>query len=195
MRGLLQFPEDTPGVQDVLTRVAEQDLSVANFQPPNPCRMSGCRHLPEAITAGLIVSADLCHALATVEDQLCWHNSAGYTDEALQQPGFMENCAAAEIIGDHGFFRGDDFRLGVMLIGPNLHYIDHRHAAPELYWLLTGPIEYSREGGTFETVGTADTIWNEANEVHSMRTGSRPMLAVWAWTNDVDQLPELMPAA
>ena len=194
MRGLMTFPEDIEGVHDVLTRIAEQDLSAENFSPPQPQRLPGCRHLPEAVTAGVIVSMDLCHAIATVEDQLHWTNGDVYTTESLDQMGFNENAAFAEIIGTSGLFTGDDFRMGLMLLGPGLHYIDHYHAAPELYWLLTGPIEYSRSQGQFKQVGTASTLWNKPNEVHAMKVGERPLLAVWAWANDVNKLPVLLSA-
>lgn len=107
----------------------------------------------------------------------------------------MDNYAACEIIGSRGFFRGDDFRLGLMILGPGLHYPDHYHASPELYWLLTGPIEYRREPGGFQIAGTASTIWNEANEVHAMKMGKAPLLCVWAWTRDVNQPPLLVDAA
>ncbi len=194
MRGLMEFPHDTPGVHEVLSRIAEQDLTEANFSAPQPQRLAGCRHLPEAVAASLIVSADLCSAIASIEDELYWTQMDHYTDELLGQPGFKDNGAYSEIIGTSGFFTGNDFRMGLMLIGPGLHYRDHYHAAPELYWLLTGPIEYRRAPQKFEPVSTASTIWNEPNEVHAMKIGDRPMLAVWAWTRDVDQLPVLVPA-
>jgi hypothetical protein len=195
MRGLMEFPDDIAGVQTTLARIAEQDLSAGNFSPPQPQRLPGCRHLPEAVTAGVIVSMDLCHAIATIEDQLHWTQMDHYdTDDAMGQPGYRDNTAYAEIIGSSGVFAGDDFRMGLMLIGPNLHYIDHYHAAPELYWLLTGPIEYSRAQGEFEKVGTASTIWNESNDIHSMKTGARPLLAIWAWTSNVNELPVLLSA-
>ena len=194
MRGLMQFPEDTAGTTEILSRIAEQDLSAENFSVPQPQRMPGCKHLPEAVTAGVIVSMDLCHAIATIEDQLHWTNGNLYSSEAEASMGLDENAAYAEIIGDGGFFRGDDFCMGLMLLGPGLHYIDHHHAAPELYWLLTGPIEYSRSQGPYEQVGTASTIWNEPNEVHAMKVGDRPLLVVWAWARDVNELPVLLTA-
>ncbi len=194
MRGLLEFPEDTPGVQTVLSRIAEQDLSAENFAPSQPQRVPGCRHLPEAVTAGVIVSMDLCHAIVTIEDQLHWTTGGFYDKAALDKLGMGDNFAYAEIIGTSGLFGGNDFRLGLMLIGPGLHYVDHYHKAPELYWLLTGPIEYSRGQGQFKPVGTADTIWNKPGEVHALKTGDRPLLMVWSWVQDVNDPPVLLTA-
>lgn len=194
MRDLVDFPDDAPGVMDVLTGIASQDLSEENFTAPKPKRLPACRLLPQSVAAGLVVSPRVCGAIATLEDRMHWFQTAHYTDEAMGQPGYMDNYAAMEIIGPRGFFAGEDFSLGLMIFGPGLHYPDHHHAAPELYWLLTGPIEYRRDPGGFQPVGTADAIWNEPNQVHAMKTGDTPLLCVWAWTKDVDQPPVLVGA-
>lgn len=195
MRELVDFPDDTPGVMDVLVRIAEQDLSEDNFNAPEPCRKPACRLLPQTVASGLVVSPRVCGAIAALEDRMHWFQAGHYSDEVMGQPGYMDSYAAMEIIGPRGFFTGDDFGLGLMILGPGLHYPDHYHAAPELYWLLTGPIEYRRAPGGFHIAGTADTIWNEPNQVHAMKTGEVPMLCIWAWTRDVDQVPVLVGAA
>jgi quercetin dioxygenase-like cupin family protein len=192
MRELVDFPDDTLGVMDVLTGIASQDLSEENFSTPPPKRLPACSLLPQSVAAGLVVSPRVCGAIAALEDRMHWFHTEHYSDQAMGQPGYMDNYAAMEIIGDRGYFAGDDFRLGLMILGPGLTYPDHHHAAPELYWLLTGPIEYRRAPGGFQMAGTADTIWNEPNEIHAMKTGEVPMLCVWAWTKDVDQAPVLL---
>ena len=65
--------------------------------------------------------------------------------------GFSENYGWCEIIGPQGFFKGDDFLLGLLMLGPQRHYKDHYHPAPELYWPLTGPTEWKQGAGGFET--------------------------------------------
>jgi hypothetical protein len=99
----------------------------------------------------------------------------------------MDNYAYAELIGPNGFFAGDDFLLGLLLLGPGIHYRDHHHAAPELYWLLTGPSEWRRGSGDFKMRDAGDVIWHEPSIVHSTRTLRTPLLAVWAWTRDVSE--------
>ncbi len=192
MRDLVDFPDDTPGVMEVLTGIASQDLSEDNFTAPEPHRLPACRLLPQVIAAGLVVSPRVCGAIATLEDRMHWFQETHYSDETLGQPGYMDNYAAMEIIGERGFFKGEDFSMGLMIFGAGLTYPDHRHAASELYWLLTGPIEYRRAPGGFRIVGTADTIWNEPSEIHALKTGEAPLLCVWSWTKDVSQPPELV---
>ena len=175
------------GRAEVLRRLAEQDLSQAAFRPPGPARVPACRHLPETVGAAIMVDSALAAALAGMEDELHWRRSEGYSDDAMGQPGFMDNYAFAEIIGPHGCFAGDDFRLGFLLLGPGLHYRDHSHPAPELYWPLTGPTDWSRGGGPFTTRQAGEMVWHRPQEVHATRTHDQPLLALWAWTRDTGE--------
>jgi hypothetical protein len=180
------------GRAEVLRRLAEQDLSRAAFRPPEPARIPACRHLPATVGAAIMVDAALAAALAGMEDELHWRQSKGYSDAAMGQVGFMDNYAFAEIIGSHGCFAGDDFRLGFFLLGPGLHYLDHAHPAPEFYWLLTGPSDWSRGGGPFATRQAGEMIWHHPQEVHATRTREDPLLALWAWTRDTAEPPRLV---
>jgi hypothetical protein len=180
------------GTAEVLRRLAEQDLSQAAFRPPEPARIPACRHLPETVGAAIMVDSALAAALAGMEDELHWRQSEGYSDAAMGQPGFMDNYGHAEIIGSHGCFAGDDFRLGFLLLGPGLHYRDHAHPAPELYWLLTGPSDWSRGGDAFATRQAGEMIWHRPHEVHAMRTHDQPLLALWAWTRDTAEPARLV---
>ena len=104
----------------------------------------------------------------------------------------MDNYAYAELIGPDGFFAGDDFLLGLMILGPRLHYRDHYHPAPELYWLLTGPSEWRRGAGGYESRQPGATIWHTPFVVHATQTLDDPLLTVWAWTRDVAEAAKLV---
>jgi len=180
------------GRAEVLRRLAEQDLSQAAFRRPQPARVPACRHLPATVGAAIMVDAALAAALAGMEDELNWRQSEGYSDAAMGQPGFMDNYGFAEIVGSHGCFAGDDFRLGFFLLGPGLHYLDHAHAAPELFWLLTGPSEWGRGEDDFAIRQAGEMIWHHPHEVHATRTHDQPLLALWAWTRDTGDPPRLV---
>jgi hypothetical protein len=182
------------GRAEVLRRLAEQDLSQAAFRPPESARLPACRHLPATVGAAIMVDSALAAALAGMEDELNWRHTEGYSDAAMGQPGFMDNYAHAEIIGPHGCFAGDDFRLGFLLLGPGLDYRDHAHPAPELYWLLTGPSHWSRDGNGLATRQAGELIWHRPNEVHATRTHDQPLLALWAWTRDAGEAAKLVEA-
>lgn len=188
----LRRRQSEPGVAEVIERLAQQDLSQAAFQAPRPSRPAACRHLPQTVAAAIMVDSSLAAAIAALEDGLDWRQTQGYSDAAMGQPGFMDNYAHAEIIGPTGCFPGDDFRLGFVLLGPGLHYRDHYHPAPELYWPLTGPSEWKRNGGAFVTRQAGETLWHDPLVVHATRTGPAPLLAMFAWTRDADTPPKLV---
>lgn len=172
------------GVDDVLARLAEQELGRKDFAPPLPARLPVLRHLPDCIGQTMLLDAGLAAAIAAIEDDLSWQQSASYSDAVLGD-GFTENYGWAELIGSMGFFPGEDFRLGLLMLGSGRHYKDHYHPAPELYWPLTGPSDWKAGAGGFVTRAAGETIWHIPWKVHATVTDKEPLLAVWAWTRDV----------
>ncbi len=173
------------GVEQVLERLGEQDLSRAAFTPPAPCRLPACRHLPEAVAETLVLDSALAASVAALEDALHWRQTASYSDAAMGQAGFMDNYGHAEIVGPTGCFPGDDFLLGFLVLGPGFHYLDHHHPAPELYWVLSGASHWKRGDEGFVERRAGETVWHAPNVVHATRTLADPLLTVWAWTRDV----------
>jgi dimethlysulfoniopropionate lyase len=171
------------GTARVLERLAQQDMDAAQFRDPAPRRQPVCGSLAQCIAESMLVDANLAAALAAVADRLNWCQSAGYSD-ALLGEGFMANYGWCEIVGSAGFFPGADFRLGLLLLGPHRHYKDHYHPAPELYWTLTGPSDWKRGAGGFETRAAGETIWHKPFVMHATKTLDTPLLAVWCWTED-----------
>ncbi len=89
--------------------------------------------------------------------------------------------------GDHrpnGFFAGDDVLLGLLMLGPDRHYPDHYHPAPELYWPLTSESYWSRDGKPFAVKAQGEIIWHPSMALHATITNALPLLAVWCWTRD-----------
>ena len=180
-RGLAARPGE--GVAEVLQRLQEQDLVEAAFQVPEPRGLPVLEHLPQSIGETLLLDPDLAAAIAEVEDGLCWAQSTSYTDEILGE-GFSRSYGWAELIGHSGFFPGDDFKLGLLMLGPDRHYRDHYHPAPELYWPLTTGSQWSIDGGPFVEKAQGATIWHPSMALHATITGATPLLAVWCWTKD-----------
>lgn len=179
------------GVEEVLERLDSHDLSAASYRALEPARLAVLRHLPDCIGEAMLLDADLAAALAAIEDQLQWRQSPSYSD-ALLGEGFIANYGWCEIAGSCGFFPGNDFRLGLLLLGPNRHYKDHYHPAPELYWPLTGPTDWKQGAGGFETRAAGDVIWHVPWKVHATITHDKPLLAVWSWTKDADTPAKLV---
>ena len=174
---------DGEGVAEVLERLAQQSLDRADFHEAGVRRIPAVRHFAECAAEIMIGDADLAAALAALGDQLHWRQSSAYSDAVLGE-GFVDNYGWCELIGPRGFFAGNDFLLGLLLLGPDRHYKDHYHPAPELYWPLTGPSDWKRGAGGFATRAAFETIWHRPFVVHATKTGDRPLLAAWCWTSD-----------
>jgi hypothetical protein len=171
------------GIAEVLSRLAVEDLSEAAFREPEPRGLPVLTHLPQCIGESLLLDPDLAAAIADIEDRLRWLQSKSYTDAVLGD-GFTANYGWAEIIGPDGFFPGDDFRLGLLMLGPDRHYRDHYHPAPELYWPLTSGSWWSSDGGALEERPQGAVIWHPPMMLHATATRHAPLLAVWCWTRD-----------
>ena len=172
-------------VEQVLARLAGQDLFKENFVEPTPQNFPVTRYFAETIAETMMLEADIAAALAIVDGHLKWCQSSIYTDAVLGE-GFSQNYSWCEIIGPKGFFKGDDFLLGLLMLGPNRHYKDHYHPAPELYWPLTGATEWKQGLGEFTKKAAGEIIWHPSLEIHATKTSGHPMLAVWSWTRDTD---------
>jgi Dimethlysulfonioproprionate lyase len=175
----------------VLARLAEQNLSEATFTENAPRNLPVTVFFAEAIAETLMLEPSVAAALAAIDGHLTWSQTSRYTDAMLGE-GFLQNYGWCEIIGPKGFFKGEDFLLGLLMLGPKRHYKDHYHPAPELYWPLTGPAEWKQGEGNFVLKQAGDIIWHAPNEIHAIKTSDRPLLAVWSWTRDTDVAARLV---
>ena len=175
------------GVDVALQRLAEQDTSAAALTTPSPRRLPACRFLPDVVASTLLVAPDVAASLAAVEEDLHWTRNPNYSNEAMGQPHYMDNYAYAEIIGPNGTYAGNDFLLGLFLLGPGLYYPNHSHPAPELYWILSGMSDWRVRDEAFSPREPGETIWHEPYVPHATRVGLQPMLAAYMWTRDVKQ--------
>ncbi|HTN98565.1 MAG TPA: dimethylsulfonioproprionate lyase family protein [Nordella sp.] len=171
------------GAADVKARLAVQDLSPTAAAEPGPRRLAATRYFAECVATSMFLAPEVAAALAEIEEFLHWQQNPNYSD-AVMGEGYMDNYAYAEIIGPNGFFPGEDFLLGLLLLGPHRLYRDHHHPAPELYWLLTGPSDWRKEQSEFRSRAAGETIWHPPRMSHATRTRESPLLAVYAWTRD-----------
>jgi hypothetical protein len=180
------------GVGLALQRLEQQNIATVRRLSPPARRLAACRHLPESIAAILPLDSSLAAMIAEIEDELAWQQNPNYSDAAMSCPNYMDNYAYAELVGPTGLWPGDDFRMGLLVLGPHLHYLDHSHAAPELYWLLTGPSEWRAASTDFAIREQGEMIWHPPHMVHATRTGTVPLLALYIWTSDVEQPARLV---
>ncbi len=182
-----------PHVEEVLQRLAEQDMTRQDLVEPHPRNVAVTRHFAQSIAEAMMLEAELAAAIAALDGHLKWLQSKSYTAENLGA-AFLDNYGWCEIIGPQGFFAGDDFLLGLLMLGPDSHYKDHYHPAPELYWPLTGPTEWRQGQGGFALKQPGEIIWHAPNVLHATRTAGQPLLAVWSWTRETHTPAKLVEA-
>lgn len=178
---LAKSAEDGP--KQVLRRLFEQELDETHFVQPAPAGLLVLRYLPECILEAQLVDVAISENLAAVAGHLRWRRTSAHTDAVLGE-GFTANYGWTQLIGPSGFFRGNDFLLGLLMLGPHRHYRDHFHPAPELYWPLTSGTLWRREPRPLTEEPAGTMIWHEPNQIHAMETCQKPLLALWAWTRD-----------
>ena len=181
------------GVSIALSRLAEQDMAASAFREPEPRTLPACTWLAETIAATMMVSPSVSAALAEIAPHLRWKQNSNYSDELLGE-GYMASYAYSEFIGSDGFYPGDDFLMGLLLLGPNRTYKDHAHPAPEIYWTLTGPSLWRHAPGEFAARPAGSVIWHAPGMIHATRTQDEPLLALWIWTQDTSYPARLVDA-
>ncbi len=174
-------PSSEMGVAEVLVRLGEQDLGPRVFQRPEPNLLPVVDYLDECLAEVAVFDPIIARAVGELRPDLRWLQSKAYND-ALLGTGFIQNYGWCEIIGPNGFFPGNDFLMGLLMLGPNQHYPDHLHPAPELYWPLTSHTEWRKGDEPLTPKAAGTVIWHPPHIVHATRTGLTPLLAFWSWT-------------
>ncbi len=136
----------------------------------------------------------LAAAIDAARDHLEWITYDAYPLDLIGEH-FAMGHAFASIIGTDSPFPALDFDSGLFLIAPGTLYRDHRHPAPELYAPLTGPHGWRFGPDRPIHVKPAhDPVWNPPNLPHLTKVGTVPFLSLYAWTKNVDDPAEVIPA-
>lgn len=118
-------------------------------------------------------------AMQALSPQLAWWRRSDA--EQVGEP-FSSGHANATIIGKGGLEERDDVGVGISLIAPNVQYPVHHHPPEEVY-LVMSPGHWQQAGGAWHEPGCGAFVHNPPDVLHSMRSGSRPLLATWClWT-------------
>ena len=113
-------PSSEMGIAEVLVRLGEQDLGPRVFQRPEPNLLPVVDYLDECLAEVAVFDPIIARAVGELRPDLRWLQSKAYND-ALRGTGFIQNYGWCEIIGPNGFFPGNDFLMGLLMLGPNQH--------------------------------------------------------------------------
>jgi hypothetical protein len=113
-----------------------------------------------------------------------WRQNPNYT-AASMGAGFMAGYGYVEFAGPReALFHAPDIRVGLLLLGPGLHYPLHAHPAEEVYHPLTEGGLWRRGDEAWRVVPPGDAIHHASLVPHETRATNRTLLALYCWRGD-----------
>lgn len=148
------------------------------------------RWLAEIAHDAAAFGAELVAALCRAAPLLAWRQT--YTAQDLGA-GFLDNYGWSEILGASGPLASERLACGFLLLGPATHYPRHRHEAEEMYLPLSGTAAWQQGDAVWRERPPGTPIHHASEEPHAMRTGARPLLALYIWRSaDLSQKARLV---
>ena len=139
------------------------------------------KYLNDALElAGQHELADFAAEMTNSLSALRWSQNPSYNESNCSQ-SFLDGYAYAAISGPQGPIQCSAPRGGIMLMGPDVMYHDHKHAPREIYLVLTPGTQWRLDGTDWFDVEPGDLIYHESWQMHAMRTHAHPMLAFAGW--------------
>ena len=87
--------------------------------------------------------------------------------------------------GPGGLVASEALALGVLMLGPGIHYPTHRHPAVEIYVPLAGEAEWQKGEEPWRREPPGAVIRHESMVPHATRTLAAPLLAAYLWRGDL----------
>lgn len=158
-------------------REALRSVQAAPSRRP-PATVPGCAALPAALAGA---DQQVRNAVAGAAAHLAWR-VPGY---GRLPAALADRMAVVELVGPCGMLDHDNVSLGIILLAPGLDYPSHRHAAEEVYLILSGVLHWHLDGRPLGLVGKGQSVRHYPWQPHAMSTGEDPALAFWGWTGDI----------
>ncbi len=180
---------------------ATRDVTVGRHVPmpqiveteprPNEARFGDAFPVLEHLASALDLArkhklSGLAEAVADAASHFRWSQNSSYNESNCSQ-AFLNGYAYAGLSGTDTALVWAAPRTGIMLMAPNLLYPGHNHDAREIYLLLTPGTQWRLDNGDWFEVEAGDLIFHDSWQMHEMRTGDAPMLAVASWIDDGDR--------
>jgi hypothetical protein len=162
---------------DFAPAVRALDLSAPR---PEAHRLPVCRFW-ERVMAG---DGALLAPLAKLEPALRWVQNPNYV-AVPPSPEFLESYGYAVLVGPGGLVASDALALGILLLGPGIHYPSHNHPAVEIYVVLSGEAEWQKGGEPWRREPPSAVIRHDSMVSHATRALADPLLAAYVWRGDL----------
>jgi quercetin dioxygenase-like cupin family protein len=128
--------------------------------------------------------APLAASIGAAAPLFRWRQNPNYTD-ANMGAAFMAGYGYVEFAGlKDALFHAAAIRVGLLVLGPGLHYPPHAHPAEEAYHPLTEGAQWRRGNEPLRPVEAGDAIHHPPMTVHETRVGAATLLALYCWAGD-----------
>jgi hypothetical protein len=125
-----------------------------------------------------------CAAVAQTAHLFRWRQNPNYTIAGMGE-GFMASYGYVEFAGPkEALFHAEDIRVGLLLLGPGLHYPLHTHPAEEIYHPLTDGGLWRRGTEDWRRVPAGHAIHHAPMMPHETKAAEDTLLALYCWRGD-----------
>ena len=120
-------------------------------------------------------------AIARAAHLFHWRQNPNYST-ANMGAAFMAGYGYVEFAGPkEALFHALEIRVGLLLLGPQLHYPPHAHPAEEIYHPLTEGGLWRRGQEDWRSVPAGHAIHHPPMLVHETKSGESTLLALYCW--------------
>jgi len=158
--------------------VPEAGVFLADWPEPVVTRQPKAASLPVCRWLDAMGGKGAMAEIRRAAPGLAWRQTYGATDFGA---AFLAGYGWSEFIGLRGPVASDRIACGVLLLGPNVTYPAHAHAAEEVYLPIHGLAEWQRGEADFAPVPVGQAIHHPSWMPHAMRTGAEPLAALYLW--------------
>jgi quercetin dioxygenase-like cupin family protein len=113
-----------------------------------------------------------------------WRQNPNYNASNMGA-AFMAGYGYVEFAGPHdALFHAADIRVGLLVLGPGLHYPLHAHPAEEIYHPLTGDGLWRRGEEGWRALPAGEAIHHPPMIPHETKAADHTLLALYCWRGD-----------
>ena len=135
-------------------------------------------YLPELVLEENAKTNNIVKMLETLSEHLSWGQTYSKEDFGAT---FLEKYGWAELIGLRGQIKSKDIACGFLLLGPDIEYPKHSHEAEEVYVPLSSQAQWVQGNDDWILRPSGIPIYHRSGLTHGMRTGNKPLLALYLW--------------
>ncbi len=172
---------ERPELADFAAGLRGIDCGAARAQPAVRPALSALSHLGPALDAATGPMREIAREAV---QQTTWYQ---LYEGAGVDPALARGMLAAQVAGPAGLVESQPVRTGFFLLAPGVHYPLHTHEAAEVYYCISGTLGlmHGIRRAPFQ-LHPGEASVTRPHLIHSLTTGSEPVLLAYVWTGAVD---------